>query len=79
MKERPEHVWTPAEIIHVVKERGATSSPNAIRVALRRMYNVEHFLERGSDGTGWRLASSNGSRQESFSEATSSGPEGMGG
>jgi hypothetical protein len=79
VKERPEHVWTPAEIIHVVTERGATSSPSAIRVALRRMHNVEHFLERGPDGTGWRLASSNGSRQESFSEAASSGLGGMGG
>jgi hypothetical protein len=79
VKERPEHVWTPAEIIRTVQDRGATSSPAAIRVALRRMHDVEHFLERGPDGTGWRLASSNGSRQESFSEATNSGPGGMGG
>jgi hypothetical protein len=79
VKERPEHVWTPAEIIRVVRDRGATSSPAAIRVALRRMHDVEHFLERGPDGTGWRLASSNGSRQESFSEAPSSGSGGMGG
>jgi hypothetical protein len=79
VKERPEHVWTPAEVIRIVKERGATSSPAAIRVALRRMHNVEHFLERGPDGTGWRLASSNGSREESPSEATNSGSGGMGG
>lgn len=79
VNERPEHVWTPAEIIRTVQDRGATSSPAAIRVALRRMHDVEHFLERGPDGTGWRLASSNGSRQESFSEATSSGPGGTGG
>ncbi|HSZ12819.1 MAG TPA: hypothetical protein VK790_02150 [Solirubrobacteraceae bacterium] len=71
--ERPEHVWTPAEVIRAVKDRGATSSAQAIRVALRRMHNVDHFLERGPDGTGWRLASSNGSRQESFSEAPNSG------
>ena len=68
-KERPEHVWTPAEVIRAVKARGATSSPQAIRVALRRMHNVDHFLERGPDGTNWRLASSNGMRQESFSDA----------
>jgi hypothetical protein len=79
VKERPEHVWTPAEVIRTVQDRGATSSPAAIRVALRRMHDVERFLERGPDGTGWRLASSNGSRQESFSEALSSDPEGMGG
>jgi hypothetical protein len=37
------------------------------------MHKVDSFLERGPDGTGWRLASSNGSGRESFSEATSSG------
>lgn len=73
IKERPEHIWTPAEVIRAVQERGATSSPQAIRVALRRMHKVDGFLEHGPDGTGWRLASSNGSVRESFSEAPSSG------
>jgi len=73
ISERPEHVWKPAEVIKAVKARGVPSSDQAIRVALRRMHKVEHFLERGPDGTGWRLASSNGSRQESFS-AEISGP-----
>lgn len=79
VKERPEHVWKPAEIIRTAQERGATSSAQAIRVALRRMYTVDGFLERGPDGTGWRLASSNGSKQESLSEAPSWDPGGMGG
>lgn len=79
IKERPEHVWTPMEIIRTVQARGATSSPAAIRVALRRMHNVEHFVERGPDNTGWRLASSNGSGRESFSEAPNRDPVGMGG
>lgn len=79
VKERPEHVWKPAEIIHIVKERGATSTPQAIRVALRRMHNVDGFLEHGPDGTGWRLASSNGSKQESLSEAPSWDSGGMSG
>jgi hypothetical protein len=77
-REQPERVWMPAEVIGVARERGVTSTDQAIRVALRRMRD-QGFLQRGPSGEGWRLASSNGSQQESLSEAQTSGPGGMGG
>jgi hypothetical protein len=74
LAERPGYVWTPAEIINQAQARGATSSAQAIRVALRRMGEPPtSLLARGPDGTGWRLASSNGSGGESSSEAPISG------
>jgi hypothetical protein len=73
MRESGGRVLMPKAIISAARERGVTSSDPAIRVALRRMHQVEGFIERGPDGTGWRLASSNGSAGESFSEAPNSG------
>jgi hypothetical protein len=74
LAERPGYVWTPAEIINQAQARGVTSSAQAIRVALRRMGEPPtNLLARGPDGTGWRLASSNGSGGESSSEAPISG------
>jgi hypothetical protein len=78
LREQPSRVWMPREIIAAAQERGVTSTDQAIRVALRRM-GEQGFLERGPGGEGWKLASSNGSQQESFSEAQTSGPGGMGG
>jgi hypothetical protein len=75
-RENPESVLMPAQVIAIARERGASSTDQAIRVALRRMRD-QGFLERGPDG--WKLASSNGSAQESFSEAETSEPGGMGG
>lgn len=78
IKEQPERVWMPKDVIDAANEKGISSTDAAIRVALRRMYE-RGFLERGPDGTGWKLASSNGSAGESSSEAQTSGPVGMGG
>jgi hypothetical protein len=72
MRESNGRVLMPKEIIGKARERGVTSSDAAIRVALRRIHQVEGLIERGPGGTGWRLASSNGSAPESFSEAPSS-------
>lgn len=77
-RDSPGHVFMPADVIGIARERGASSTDQAIRVALRRMRD-QGFLQRGPDGNGWKLASSNGSAQESFSEAPTSGPGGMGG
>jgi hypothetical protein len=72
VQEQPERIWMPIEIIQAAHERGVTSNAQSIRVALRRM-GEQGFLARGPDGTGWKLASSNGSAGESFSEAPNSG------
>lgn len=66
----PDRVWMPAEVIDAVLTQGVRSTPNSIRVALRRM-GEKGFLERGPDGTGWTLAKSNGSSQGLFDEQTS--------
>ncbi len=76
LSQRPGYVWKPAEVIEQLRARGSESSGAAIRVALRRMAEPpNNILERGPNGTGWRLASSNGSLGESFSEAPISGSE----
>jgi hypothetical protein len=71
VKEQPERIWMPKEIIDAAHERGVGSTAQAIRVALRRM-GEQGFLDRGPDGSGWKLASSNGSAQGSFEEARTS-------
>ena len=74
MAERADHVWMPAEIIRAVHERGHGNSDAAIRVALRRLSGRPNApITRGPEGTGWKLASSNGSGRESSSEAHISG------
>lgn len=73
MRDSGGRVLMPKAIITTARERGVTSSDPAIRVALRRMHQIDGFIERGPGGTGWRLASSNGSVGESFSEAPNSG------
>jgi hypothetical protein len=78
LREHPGRVWMPKEIIDAAHGRGVQSTDQAIRVALRRMGD-QGFIERGPEGAGWKLASSNGSVQESLSEAQTSGPGGMGG
>lgn len=74
----PDRVWMPAEVIDAVLTQGVRSTPNSIRVALRRM-GEKGFLMRGPDGTGWTLAKSNGSPQGSFDQQTSqtSHPKGL--
>jgi hypothetical protein len=71
VREQPERIWMPKEIIDAAHQRGVGSTDQAIRVALRRM-GEQGFLQRGPDGSGWRLASSNGSVQESFDGAQTS-------
>ncbi len=78
IREQPERVWMPREIIQAAHERNVSSKAQSIRVALRRM-GEQGFLERGPDGEGWKLASVNGSAEESSSEAQSSGPVGLSG
>lgn len=63
----PDRVWMPAEVIDAVLTQGVSSTPNSIRVALRRM-GEKGFLERGPDGTGWTLAKSNDPPQGSLEE-----------
>jgi hypothetical protein len=72
MRESSGRVLMPKDIISAARERGVTSSDPAIRVALRRMHQVEGFIERGPGEIGWKLASSNDSAGESLSEAPSS-------
>jgi hypothetical protein len=67
----PDRVWMPAEVIDAVLAAGVRSTPNSIRVALRRM-GEKGFLERGPDGDGWTLAKSNGSPQGTFDEGETS-------
>lgn len=74
LAERPGYVWMPAEIIREVHARGNSTADAAVRVALRRMSERPNApVTRGPDGTGWKLASSNGSGRESSSEAHISG------
>jgi hypothetical protein len=65
IKAEPDRLWAPAEVIDAVLAQGVRSTPNSIRVALRRM-GEKGFLERGPDGEGWTLAKSNGSPQGSL-------------
>ena len=79
LQAEPGRVWQPAEIAEVAHAQGLRSSSAAIRVALRRMGD-EHFLTRGPDGTGWQLASENGSSaSEPPTDAPSVGLGGMDG
>jgi hypothetical protein len=71
IREQPGRVWMPRDIIEAAHGRGVASTPQAIRVALRRM-GEKGFVVRGPDGEGWALAKSNGSAQESFDEAQTS-------
>jgi hypothetical protein len=73
MRESGGRVLMPKVIIAAARERGVTSSDPAIRVALRRMHQVEGFIERGPDGNGWRLASAGDHPDEGATEASSSG------
>jgi hypothetical protein len=77
---RPDHAWLPAEMRDALAAEGIESNSPAIRVMLRRMGEAGE-IERGPDGTGWKLklASANGSTQESLTEATSVGPGDVGG
>lgn len=75
----PGRLWQPAEVAERVHALGIGSSSPAIRVALRRMGD-EGFLTRGPDGTGWKLASANGSyTSEPSTDAPSVGLGGMDG
>jgi hypothetical protein len=77
---RPEHPWMPAEVRTALAMQGIESSSASIRVMLRRMVE-DGEVERGNDGNGWKLASSNDAdSQGSPEEPTSwSVPGGMGG
>jgi hypothetical protein len=68
---------TVAEILAALERRQIESNPAAVRAMLRRMYKAGEV--KRVDHKHWKLASTNGSHQESFMEATSSGPGGMGG
>lgn len=78
LSSKPDYPWTPSEILASLEAREIESNGAAVRVMLRRMAK-DGEVERGPGGYGWMLASANGSRQESLTEATSSGPEGMDG
>jgi hypothetical protein len=69
MRESGGRVLMPREIIKMARERDVQSSDPAIRVALRRMEQIEGFIEHGPGGTGWRLVSGSGSQGEAASEA----------
>jgi hypothetical protein len=60
---RPDHAWMPAEMRLELSKRKIESTNDAIRALLRRMAKDGEVI-RGDDGTGWRLASTNGSHQE---------------
>jgi hypothetical protein len=76
---RPDHPWMPSEVRTALAMQGIESSSSAIRVMLRRMAEDEE-VERGADGSGWKLASSNGAHRQGSSEVTSwNTPGGMGG
>lgn len=75
----PGRVWQPSEVVQEAHNRGLRASPPAIRVALRRLGN-SNYLKRGPNGTGWQLASANGSSpSEPPPDALSLGLGGMGG
>jgi hypothetical protein len=59
--------------------QGIESSSSSIRVMLRRMAEDEE-VERGAQGVGWKLASSDSSHRQEPSEVTSwNTPGGMDG
>ena len=72
MGERPNHDWTPNEIMTELTRRGLPSKGAAVRVMLRRM---------GEDGRarrtaqGWRLASDDLPVQEETGGFSENGPE----
>lgn len=77
MQTDPGRVWLPSQVRAGLLERNIDSTVEAIRVALRRMGD-DHELERGDDGNGWKLASTNGAVQQPLEEAPSLEPEGYG-
>lgn len=77
VREQPERVWQPIEIIRAAHERGVTSEAQSIRVALRRL-QTQGFLTRGPDGTGWQLAASQNSSAEPREATKTSPPNGDG-
>lgn len=73
-EDQPDRVLMPAEVIDAVLAKGISSTPNSIRVALRR-FGEKGFLERGPDGDGWTRAKSNGSPQGTFDGSETSTPK----
>jgi hypothetical protein len=55
---RPDHPWLPSEVRTALAMRGIESTSAAIRVMLRRMVE-DGEVERGEDGTGWKIVASN--------------------
>jgi hypothetical protein len=78
VREQPDRVWMPIEIIGEAHERGVTSQDQAIRVALRRL-GEQNFLQRGPDGTGWQLAASQNGSGELFQTSPPSAQKAEGG
>ena len=72
MSERPNHDWTPAEILAELTRRGLPSNGAAVRVMLRRM---------GEDGRiqrtphGWKLESGDPSPEGATDGLSENGPE----
>lgn len=76
---RPDHPWMPSEVRTALAMQGIESSSSAIRVMLRRMAEDEE-VERGAQGVGWKLTSSESPHRQEPSEATSwNTPGGMDG
>lgn len=53
-----DHVWTPNEVKDALHQlHGLDSTPEAVRVALRRMHEAGEVERGGPNNTGWKLPS----------------------
>ncbi len=60
----PGRVWAPAELKVALNEYGLEPSNEAVRVTLRRMGEAGE-VERGANGSGWKLPSARADKQVS--------------
>jgi len=73
----PDHVWMPSEVRDELASRFHLEvATNTVRAAMKRLLDERVFARPDGEKSGFRLASTNGSRQESPAGATNLEPGG---